>query len=267
MPGKRIRAAIVDDEPPARALIRMFLASHPDVEIAGESADGADAVSMLRRERPELLFLDVRMPGADGFDVLEALDPDQIPSIIFVTAYDKYAVRAFEVRAIDYLLKPFDRERFDAALDRARELIATGRQREIGETILDLLRQQERPSRRQRIAVADGDRIRFLRLEEILWIEAQGNYVEIHTASGSHLLRETMASIEKRLAPDRFLRIHRSTIVNADHIRELQRWFRGDYKVVLNDGSELRLSQNYRQSLSALLGQRGFDDTGHPADR
>jgi len=255
MPANRIRAAIVDDEPPARALLRMLLAAQADVEIVGESTNGIEAVSMLRREEPDLLFLDVQMPGGSAFDVLQSLNPERLPATIFVTAHDSYAVKAFEVCAIDYLLKPFDRERFDRALDRARQTLATGRQREIRKAILDLLRERERPARKQRISVADGDRIHFLALEEILWIEAQGNYVQLHTSKGAHLLRETMTSVERRLDPDRFLRIHRSTIVNADHIQELQRWFRGEYKVILNNGTELKLSQNYREGLDKLLGR------------
>jgi two-component system LytT family response regulator len=251
-----IRTLIVDDEPLARTRIRSLLEREPDVQVVGESGDGQQAVALVNELRPDLLFLDVQMPALDGFGVLEALAADRLPAVIFVTAYDRYAIRAFDVHALDYLLKPFDRERFARALARARVQLQRDEKIAATEKLLSLLEdvqsQQKKPL--QRFVIKSAGRVFFLRLEEIDWIEAAGNYVKLHVGTDDHLLRETMNALEGRLNPEQFVRIHRSTIVNLDRIQELQPWFHGDYRVILRDGTQLTLSRGYRQKLQELLG-------------
>ena len=246
----KIRTLIVDDEPLGRERIRALLASDPDIEVIEECADGRRAVAAIERARPDLVFLDVQMPEMDGFAVLEAIAGDRMPVIIFVTAYDRYALRAFEVHALDYLLKSFDRERFAAALERAKEEIHRSKAGVLNERLAGLLEDlQAKQKRLTRLVVKSGGRIVFLRVDEIDWVEAADNYVRIHAGRESHLIRETLQSLEGRLNPDKFLRIHRSTLVNLDRIRELQPIFHGDYLVKLNDGTELTLSRSYREKL------------------
>lgn len=255
IPGK-IRALIVDDEPLARERLRTLLKPEADVEIVGECGDGEKAVSAIRRHKPDLLFLDVQMPERDGFDVLEALGAEEMPVVVFVTAYDKYALRAFEVHALDYLLKPFDRERFQRALERAREQVAGRHSSTLGERLLALLADRATEQKRlQRVVIKSGGRIFFLRVEEIDWIEAAGNYLRLHVGREEHLLRETMNRLEARLDPAKFLRIHRSTIVNLERIREMQPSFHGDYVVLLRDGTRLALSRSHRDKLPARWGK------------
>lgn len=250
---ERITVLIVDDEPPARAKLRRFLAAEAGVEVVGEAESGTEAVAAIERLRPALVFLDVQMPGLDGFGVLaalgEALDSEPLPHVVFVTAFDEYALRAFEVNAVDYLLKPFDSARFRTALERAKERL----QRRGGgdvERIAALLAQvRPRPEYLERILVRGRDRAVFLELSEVRWFEAEQNYVRLHTAGGSHLVRGTLAALEERLDPRHFLRIHRSRIVNTAHVRELRPWSHGDYQVVLRDGTELTLSRRYRDRL------------------
>ena len=250
-----LRILIVDDEPLARTRIRSLLDKEPDATVVGECGDGQQAVTLINELQPDLLFLDVQMPVLDGFGVVESLDIDRMPAIIFVTAYDRYAIRAFEVHALDYLLKPFDRDRFQRALSRARDELSRQEKKASTEKLLELLEDvqtQRKPL--QRLVIKAAGRVFFLRLEEIDWIEAAGNYVKLHAGKETHLLRETMNTLEGRLNTDQFVRIHRSTIVNLDRVKELQPWFHGDYRVILNDGTHLTLSRGYRQKLQELLG-------------
>jgi two-component system LytT family response regulator len=252
----KIRTLIVDDEPLGRERVRALLAEDPEIEIIGECKDGREAVAAIETQRPALLFLDVQMPEMDGFEVLEATAGEEMPVVIFVTAYDRYAVKAFEVHALDYLLKSFDRERFASALQRAKEEIHRGHESGIDARVTGLLEElQSRQKRLTRLVIKSAGRIFFLRVEEIDWIEAADNYVRLHAGKETHLLRETLQSLEGRLDPERFLRIHRSTIVNIDRILELQSLFHGDYAVRLRDGTELTLSRGYREKLGAPLGR------------
>ena len=252
---KRIRAIIVDDEPLARERIRTLLREESDMEIAAECGDGRKAVAAIRRHAPDLVFLDVQMPELDGFGVLEAVGAERVPVVIFVTAYDKYALRAFDVHALDYLLKPFDRERFHRAIDRARAQLR-GQRDAADRRILALLNEvRGAPKRLERLVVKSVGRVFFLRTDEIDWIESAGNYVKLHVGREAHLVRETMSALEAQLDPGMFVRIHRSTIVNLARIRELQPMFHGDYVVLLRDATELTLSRNYRDRLQRLLGR------------
>jgi two-component system LytT family response regulator len=251
----RIRALVVDDEPLARERLVTLLAKE-DVEIVGECADGPAAADAILRLSPDLAFLDVQMPGADGFEVIQLVGPSKMPPVIFVTAYDKYALRAFEVHALDYLLKPFDRDRFHAALERARQEIERRQNGALEKRLLALVRDLRPAAQRlDRLVVKSGGRVFFVKAEEIDWIEAAGNYVRLHLGADSHLFRETMNALEARLDPDRFFRIHRSRIVNMERIQELQPWFNGEYLVLLRNGTKLTLSRGYREKLQERLGR------------
>lgn len=247
---EKIRALIVDDEPLGRERLRCLLTSDPDIEIVGERSNGSDAILAVQETRCDLMFLDVQMPEMDGLEVVEALDPETMPVIIFVTAYDHYALRAFDVHALDYLLKPFDRERFEKALKRAKEHLSRTETAATSQQLLELLKEvkPERPPL-ERLVIKTSGKVYFLKTEEIDWIEASGNYLKLHVGSETHLIRETMSALENRLDPRRFCRIHRSTIVNLERIQELQPLFHGDYAVILHNGSQLTLSRTYRQRL------------------
>jgi two-component system LytT family response regulator len=252
----KIRTLIVDDEPLGRERIRTLLAADPEIEVIEECPDGPRAIAAIERARPDLVFLDVQMPEVDGFGVLDAIAGERMPAIIFVTAYDRYAVQAFEVHALDYLLKSFDRERFQAALQRAKAEIRRSREGLLNERLTGLLEDlQAKQKRLTRLVIKSAGRIVFLRVEEIDWIEAADNYVRVHAGRESHLIRETLQSLGNRLDAEKFLRIHRSTLVNLDRIRELRPIFHGDYLVRLNDGTELTLSRSYREKLLEPLGQ------------
>ena len=252
----KIRTVIVDDEPLARERIRSLLENEPDVEIVGECRDGDEAVETVRKETPDLVFLDVQIPERNGFEVIETLGADRAPVIVFVTAYDQYALQAFEVHAVDYLLKPFDEERFHKALDRAREALRRPRGTEVSERLLSLLKDLKQPAAYlDRLVVKSAGRLFFLRTEEVDWIESAGNYVCLHVGPESHLLRETMNGVEERLDPARFVRIHRTAIVNIDLVKELQPLFHGEYQVVLRDGTQLTLSRGYRERLQEVIGR------------
>ena len=252
---RRIRALIVDDEPLARRRLRRMLARDAEVEIAGDCENGREAVARIRELRPDLVFLDVQMPEMDGFEVLEAVGAVAMPLVIFVTAFDQYALQAFEVCALDYLLKPFDRRRFEKALNRAKARLLSDRTSDVGQQALALLEElRARSSHLERLVVKSGGRAFFLKTEEIDWIEAEGKYVRLHVGKESHLLREAIGSIETQLDPKRFPRIHRSTIVNIERVRELQPWFHNEYRVILRDGTELMLSRSCRKRLGDLLG-------------
>ena len=251
----KIRTLIIDDEPLGRERIRALLASDPEIEVIGECAEGRQAITAIEQRNPDLVFLDVQMPEVDGFGVLEAICDERMPVIIFVTAYDRYAVQAFEVHALDYLLKSYDRERFSAAVQRAKVEIQRSQEGLLNERLAGLLENlQTKKDRLTRLVIKSAGRIVFLRVEEIDWIEAADNYVRVHAGKESHLIRETLQSLEKRLDPGKFLRIHRSFLVNLDRIRELRPIFHGDYAVKLADGTELTLSRNYREKLVEPLG-------------
>jgi two-component system LytT family response regulator len=251
----RIRTLICDDEPLARERLRALLARHHDVEIVSECANGADAIQAITELRPDLVLLDVEMPRADGFAVLEALDPQSLPAVVFVSAHDQYAVRAFEAHALDYILKPFDEARVDRALRRVRGQLATapGTTRQNDPRLLSLLEELRDRRRSDRLVVKTGGRVVFLRTEDIDWVEASGNYVRLHVGGEAHLLRESMKNMERRLDPSTFVRIHRSAIVNVDRIRELEPWFHGEYIVILRDGTRLTSSRIFSDRLNALI--------------
>lgn len=250
-----IRTLIVDDMPPARRRLRRHLEQVQDFEIVGECGDGASAIETIRSLRPDLVFLDVQMPEIDGFGVIAALEPAQRPAILFVTAHDEHALRAFEVHALDYLLKPFDAERFESALQRARDLLR-GRSGGGIDPRLDALLAQLRPQERwlRRVAVKTRGRTRVVSVDDIDWIGAEGNYLCLHVGDEQHLIRETMNAFEQQLDPQCFVRIHRSTIVNLDRVRELTPLFNADQCVLLKDGTELTLSRSYHDRVKALLG-------------
>jgi len=253
---EKIRALIVDDEPLARERIADLLADDAEVEIIAECGDGLAAVAAIELQKPDLLFLDVQIPELDGFGVLEAIEEARAPVVIFITAYDQYALRAFEVHALDYLLKPFDRERFDKALQRAKRQIARERGGAVNQELVALLADlKARPKPLERLVIKSGGRVFFLRVDEIDWIEAAANYVKLRVGKESHLLRETINGLAAKLDPDKFLRIHRSIIVNLERVKELQPWFHGDYVVILQDGTQLTSSRNYREHLRKLLGK------------
>jgi len=245
-----LRALIVDDEDLARQRIRHLLRKEPDVEIVGECAHGVEAVRAIESLSPDLVFLDIQMPELDGFGVIEAVGADRMPATLFVTAFDQHALRAFEVHALDYLLKPFDPERFRAALDRARRWCATGGRPDL-EGLLEGVR-LERPWL-DRILVRQGDRHVLLRCSQIQWIEAEDNYVRLHVEGTSHLLRQTLTGLLQRLDPAQFRRIHRSAIINLDYVRELQPWTSGDHLVLMRDGTKLTLSRTFRDQMAPWL--------------
>jgi two-component system, LytTR family, response regulator len=246
-----VRAIVVDDEPVARRRLRTLLQREEGVEIVAECEDGTGAIEAIRRLRPDVVFLDVQMPDLDGFDVIEALAPSEHPAIVFVTAYDRYAVRAFEVHAVDYLLKPFERERLRKTLGRLGEhrdsREASRRLQAAVESVLT-----HRPLRR--VIVRTPGRVYAVRVEEIDSIHAAGHYLELQTATATHLIRESMTDLEARLDPARFVRIHRSMIVNVDRIRELQPTFHGEFIVLLHSGRRLRCSRTYAEKLTTLWG-------------
>lgn len=251
----KLRAIIADDEPLARERLRACLARDNDIEIVAECADGVEAIEAIDRHRPDLLFLDIEMPGASGFDVLQAVGVDRATGVIFVTAYDQHALRAFEYHAIDYLLKPFSTERFEEALAHAKARLRTEPPDVLKEQLLSLLGDiKGSSSYLKRVVVKTDGRIVLLRVEKIEWIEAAGNYVTLHAGSASYLIRQTMNDIESRLDPKQFLRIHRSTIVNVEFIKEMEPLFHGDLSVHLTNGQRLSLSRNYRDRIPPELG-------------
>jgi two-component system LytT family response regulator len=247
-----IRTLIVDDEPLARERLRTLLTDRPGIAIVGECATGAEALETIRSERPQLVLLDVQMPELDGFEVLDALAPEDWPAVIFVTAYDQYALRAFDVNAIDYLLKPFDRARFERALGRAESELRerSGIDDRLVALIEGLRRERQRP---QRLVVRSGGRIFFVNVAEVDWIEAAGNYVNVHVGQTTHLLRDTMKHLETQLVGARFARLHRSAMVNVDRIRELRQAADGNWEVILLDGSRLSVGRDADNRLREVL--------------
>jgi two-component system LytT family response regulator len=253
----KIRTLIVDDEPMARERILSLLAQESDVEVVGQCADGQQAVSAIQQLSPELVFLDVQMPAVDGFGVIRQVGAERMPMVVFVTAYDEYALQAFEVHALDYLLKPFGRDRLQQCLVHARHQRERHRAGDLGRSLLALVQdfRPEQKKQQDRLVVKSSGRVFFVRTDDIDWIEAAGNYVRLHMRDQAHLFRETMNQMEARLDPQRFFRIHRSRIVNTERIKELQPWFNGEFVVVLHNGTQLRLSRSYREKLEERLGK------------
>ncbi len=269
-----LRILVVDDEPAARRGVKLLLDAVSHVEVIGEVGDGPEAVRQIEKLRPDIVFLDVQMPGCDGFEVIQRVGPTAMPAVVFVTAYDEHALRAFDVSAVDYLLKPYEDARFHAALARAREEVRRRRTGDLGSRLERLIAAFERAPApapaapaaavaapaaadagglTDRILIKSSGEIYFLKVEEIDWIEAEGDYMKFHAAGRAHLLRETMARLEARLDPRRFIRIHRSTIVNVDRVRKMSPAFAGEYAVILHDGTKLRLSRGYQDRLQELL--------------
>jgi len=236
----KIRTVVVDDEPLARSSLRVLLGRDPEIELVSECGSGKEALREIRARKPELVFLDVQMPECDGFDVLEQLGKDLPPALVFVTAYDQYALRAFEAGALDYLLKPFDNARFARALERAKERIAL----------------KDAPRKIERLAIKNAGEMLFLKISEIDWIEAADYYVCLHAGARTHLLRRSMNEVEEELGTGAFCRIHRSAIVNLERVRRLEVSEEGGTDVVLGNGTRLRLSRRYKRQLQGRLGVR-----------
>jgi len=254
-----IRTLLVDDEELARRGLRVRLERAGDIAVVGECGNGGEAIAAIGKLAPDLVFLDVQMPEVSGFDVIAGLDPKRAPHIIFVTAFDQYAVKAFEVNALDYLLKPIDDERFAQALRRAREALASSRDENFGARLnagVASFHQGAAAMRpgSDRLAIPTGDRVVLLRIAEIDWVEACGNYVSLHIGKKGWLLRETIAAMDQRLAPHGFARIHRSTLVNVERVAELRALANGEFAVLLRDGDELKLSRSFRHALGMLSG-------------
>ena len=254
-----IRTIIADDEHLARKKLRLLLGSEPGVQVVAECQDGRQTVGSVREHKPDLLLMDVRMPDVDGFEVLLQLAGDEMPVVIFTTAYDQFAVRAFEAHAMDYLLKPFERERLHQSIERARAELLKSHNRDLTNRILDLLSSKAEPKvnprqTEDRMVIRAGGKVVFLDLEDVDWIEAAANYVKLNVGKESYLLREGIGSVSERLDPDRFVRIHRSVIVNVRKIKELQPCDSGEYIAVLKNGKELSCSRGYRAELQRLIG-------------
>ena len=255
-----IRTIIADDEHLARKKLRVLLDSEPGMQVVAECQDGQQAVSAIQSHRPDLLLIDIRMPDIDGFQVLKQIAPDEMPVVVFTTAYDQFAIRAFEAHALDYLLKPFDGERLHHAVERARAELLKVHDRDLTGRILDLLAKNMEPKIEskqidERMVIRAGGKVVFLDVKEIDWIEAAANYVKLNVGKDSYLLREGIGSISERLDPDRFVRIHRSVIVNVRKIKELQPCESGEYIAVLRNGKELSCSRGYRTQLQRLIGR------------
>lgn len=250
-----ITTLLVDDEPLARKRMRSLLRDFEDFDVAAEAGGGEEALELVATVKPRVVFLDVQMPGVDGFEVVRRMDPLQRPLIVFVTAFEQYALQAFQVSAVQYLLKPVDREELANAIARVRQLLAASGG-ESGAAISELLAQVQRPrSFLQRIVVKAKGRTLLFRIEQVDWFESAGNYVRLHVGRERHLLRETMNSLEEKLDPRQFLRIHRSAIVNLERVRELQPTSHGEYVVILDDDTRLTLSRVYRDRIEPLLGR------------
>lgn len=249
-----IRVLIIDDEKPAREKIKLLLKNQPDIDIIAESANGGEAVDHIRTLNPDLLFLDIQMPILDGFGVLETIDPGHLPVIIFVTAFDQYAIQAFEANAIDYLLKPYDESRFNRSLIKARHFLQPQFREELRKQLQHFL-EHVNPVRpyRDRIVIKTDDGFILVKTCDIDWIEAAENYVNLHSGKETHLIRKTMKETEKQLDPDKFIRIHRSTIVNIEKIKHAKRWFNGEYQITLLNGMVLTSSRGYSQRIQSLF--------------
>jgi len=247
-----VRTLIVDDEEWSRRRVAALLRPFPEVEVVRECASGAEAVDAINELAPDLVFLDVQMPDFDGFDVLQSVASGRMPLIVFTTAYDEYAVRAFEAHALDYLLKPFDEDRLGMALARARQELA--KPHVVTERLAALSRSLPRDHKYlRRLVVKSGSRVLFLPVSDVDWFEAAGNYVALHVGGQEHLIRDTVAALERKLDPDQFVRVHRSTIVNLDRVRELSPWAGGDQALTLKDSTSLRVGRAFRSRLERFL--------------
>lgn len=269
---KKIRTLVVDDELLARDGILAMLENDPEIDVIGTCADGQSATAEIRARQPDLVFLDVQMPKRDGFGVLNELKAGERPAVVFVTAYDQYAIRAFDVCAIDYVLKPFRDARFASALARAKAGIRQAREGELGrqlEQLLEHLRAPQTPQGRRagepeatagekedRVVLKSGSDLHLVRPADIIWVESQADFINVHTTGGAQLVRETLQNFEQRVPADRFLRIHRSSLVNVDHVKKVTPALYGDYTVLMADGTTLRLSRNNRAKLKQLVGRR-----------
>ncbi|MBZ5722060.1 MAG: LytTR family transcriptional regulator DNA-binding domain-containing protein [Acidobacteriia bacterium] len=257
-----MRVVIVDDEELARRGIKTRLLRAGDAEIVAECSNAREAIEAIRRTLPDLVFLDVQMPGKTGFDVLEAIGGDAFPRVIFVTAHDRFAIRAFEANALDYLLKPIDDERFEIACQRARESLTRDRDSDFGRRLASVLgtlapgKPKGHSSGADRLVVRSAGRVVFVKIADLDWVEATGDYVTLHTGKKTWLQRETISEMERKLEPSGFVRIHRSSLVNLDRIGEMRALDNGEYRILLRDGTELKLSRNYRQALERLLDGR-----------
>jgi len=259
MTTRPIRVLIVDDEPLARQRIEDLLAREPNVEIVGTADNGNAAIEAIGRLRPDLLFLDVQMPGKTGLEVARAIGAESMPATIFVTAYDQHALQAFDLAAVDYLVKPFDDERFEQAFRRARRLVELEETGRLHEHLRTLLRDESRPRTVRyldRIAVESKGKVRFIPVDDIDYIEASGPYAELVVGGRRHVIREAMQTLEERLDPTRFMRVHRSAIVQLDRVDTLLRRAGGDYEIQLKDGTRLRVSRSRREDLAQRLGVR-----------
>lgn len=250
-----IRALIADDEPLGRQSIRRFLKNHSDIQVLAECGDGESAVAAILSAKPDLIFLDVQMPELDGFAVVNRIGIGRMPATIFVTAYDRYALAAFDANALDYLLKPFGKTRFDRALNRAREHLAGSANRESMQRALQMIESVTAKMYVDRLPVAENGRIFFVKTGDVEWIESAGNYARLHVASRHYEIRETLTNLESKLNPQQFVRIHRSAIVNLHYIKEVHPWFHGYHLVLLESGQELRMSR-YQQRVAERLGLR-----------
>jgi two-component system LytT family response regulator len=248
-----IRALIVDDEAPARERIAALLAGEPDVQVVAQCANGPDAVDAIAESQPNLVFLDIQMPEMSGFEVIDAVGAESIPALVFVTAYDAFTLRAFEVRAIDYLLKPFTASRFDEAMRRARRLVMGDAARDLRAEVGRLVREVLPPARDRRIAARAGGNIAFLKCSEIGWIEGAGNYVRLHAGGRVFTMRATLRQVAERLADAGFRRIHHSVIVNFDRVLTIERLERGEHQLTLDDGTRLETSRSYAVNLGDAL--------------
>jgi two-component system LytT family response regulator len=250
----RIRTLIVDDEPPGVKAIRDLLDFESDIEIIGECFDGVQALQAIRRLKPDLVFLDIQMPGLDGFEVLEELSADELPLVIFVTAYDHYSLQAFAVHAVDYLLKPVGATELRASLDRVRLLMEGRQQQVVSQRLCALLEEVEsRRPRSTRFVVREGERVLFLKAEDVEAIEATGNYMHLYSGKQSYMIRETLANLEERLDPAQFIRTHRSWMVNAERIKEVHPWNKGVYLLTVQGGTEVPVSRSYRDGIDRLI--------------
>ena len=251
-----IRALIIDDEPFAREGLRLHLEQHPDIEVIGEAGDGQRAAEAIRMMDPDVVFLDIEMPEMDGFDVIDAVGVEAMPPVIFVTAYDEFALRAFEAHALDYVLKPVEPERFARALDRTRKHLRGTAGVALDRRLAGLMEEvHERKKHMERVVVQRGERLHILRVSDVDWFEAAGNYVKLHVGSETFLLRATLSGFEERLDPEAFMRVHRSIIVQKARIRELEPLLQGDYVLILADGTRLTTGRSYRSRIVAFLNE------------
>ena len=246
-----IRTIVVDDEPLARQGLSEHLSRREDIEVVAQCADGVEAMDAIQTHDPDLVFLDIQMPEMTGFDLIERVGPDNMPAVIFVTAYDQFAIQAFEAAALDYVLKPLEKERIGRAVERARRLIdAQGDPTDAVRALVRHVQEQGLASKpASRLKVRQGEHIHFIRVEDVEWFEAEGNYIVLHQGDGEDRIRSTLTGLEQQLDPDRFVRVHRSVILNLDHLKEVQPWFSGDYLAIMKNGKQIRVSRRYKDNL------------------